>query len=159
MMEILLGARLDGDRFEVASAGVRGWDNQPMDDAAATDLQRLGHVPGTFRSRRATAHLLDSADLILTATRAHRSDILAFNPRSLHRTFTLLEFAALADVVEATDPSDFIAKSARQRALAPREADIADPYRRGPEAHHRAAEQINAAIITIGDRLNGLLTT
>ena len=157
MAEILLRAHLPGNRFEVASAGVRGWDHQPMDASAAAELRRLGHESDTFRSRPATAGLLDSADLILTATRSHRSDVLALNPRALHRSFTLREFTALCLTIDAEDPSELIAQAARARSRAPEDVDIADPYRRGPEAHRLAAEQISAAVTTISDRLNGLI--
>lgn len=35
-------------RFEVSSAGIRGWDGEPMDPAAAAELRRLGGDPSRF---------------------------------------------------------------------------------------------------------------
>ena len=159
MAQILLQAHLDSDRFEIASAGVRGWDDQPMDASAASEVRRMGHVSKTFRSRAVTAQMVDSADLILTATTSQRSEILSLNPRALHRSFTLLEFAALTATIEATDTADLIAQAARRRSQGPKDADIADPFRRGPEAHRLAARQISAAVMDISDRLNGLVVT
>ena len=153
VMEILLRAGLDDDRFEVGSAGVRGWDGQPMDDMAAEQLVRLGHSGGTFRSRPIDSDLVDAADLVLTATRDHRSAVLALNPRALRRSFTLVEFAALTGLVEGGGPADVVAEAARQRSHAPAEIDIRDPYRRGPEAHRQAADQIASAVATITERL------
>ncbi|MFI5426813.1 hypothetical protein [Aeromicrobium sp. UC242_57] len=85
LMEILLKAQLDSSRFEVASAGVRGWDRRPMDSMAAMEAMRLGHEADSFRSHPIDSYLVDSADLILTATRAHRSDVLSMTPQALRR--------------------------------------------------------------------------
>ena len=156
MIEVLLRAELDPALFEVASAGVQGWDRHPMDAMAAMELMRFGHTPGTFRSHAIDSYLVDSADLILTATKAHRSEVLALNPRALRRTFTLIEFAALCEKVEGAYPTELVAEAARQRSLAPADIDIGDPYRRSPEVHRKTADQIAAAAHTVGSRLNTL---
>lgn len=157
MMEVLLRAELDSARFEVASAGVQGWDRQPMDAMAAMELMRLGHHAKNFRSHAIDSYLVDSADLILTATKAHRSAILSINPLALRRTFTLMEFAALSGLVEASELQDLVARAAHHRSLAPPDIDVGDPYRRSPEVHRRTADQIAAATHTISDRLNSLV--
>lgn len=157
LMEILLRARLDGGGFEVSSAGVRGWDRKPMDAMAAAELQRLGHSAEDFRSQAIGSRLIDSADLILTATREHRSAVLATHPRALRRSFTLIEFAALTQVVEADEPRALVAEAALRRSLAPAHADVADPYRRGPDVHRATADQIDAAVDTIAAHLNAIL--
>ena len=86
IMEVLLRARLDDEEFEVASAGTQGWDRQPMDGMAAMELMRLGHSNTNFRSHAIDTYLVDSADLILTATRSHRSAVLEITPAALRRT-------------------------------------------------------------------------
>lgn len=159
MIEALLRAQLDDSQFEVASAGVQGWDRQPMDAMAAMELHRLGHSSTTFRSHAIDSYLVDSADLILTATRGHRSEVLGMNPRALRRTFTLMEFAALTGIVEADDPRALVAEAARQRSKAPTDTDIGDPYRRSPEVHREVADQIDTAVRTISDQLNALVET
>lgn len=157
LMEILLKAQLDDARFEVASAGIRGWDRQPMDSMAAMEAMRLGHSAEAFRSHAIDTYLVDSADLILTATRAHRSDVLSMTPQALRRSFTLVEFAALSELVDGTDPHDLVAQAAQRRSLAPAKADIGDPYRRGPEVHRATADQIAAAVDVIAGKLNALV--
>jgi protein-tyrosine phosphatase len=157
LIEILLRDRLDGDRFEVASAGVRGWDRKPMDSMAAMELQRLGHSAETFRSHPLDSYLVESADLILTATREHRSEVLALTPQALRRSFTLLEFAALTELVDGDDPAALVAHAAQRRSLAPAKADVRDPYRRGPDVHRATADQIDGAVTTIAGRLNALV--
>ena len=158
MMELLLRAELDPERFEVASAGVQGWDRKPMDPMAAAELQRLGHSAEDFRSHAIDSYLVDSADLILTATRRHRSEVLGINPRALRRAFTLVEFAELTAIVDGAEPAELVAQASQQRSRAPSEVDVGDPYRRGPEVHRRAADQIEAAVMTISRRLNALVT-
>ena len=155
--EALLRARLDDEEFEVASAGTQGWDQQPMDGMAAMELMRLGYSSKTFRSHAIDTYLVDSADLIVTATRAHRSAVLEITPAALRRTFTLLEFAALCGIVEGDDPRALVADASRQRSKAPSDIDIGDPYRRSPEVHRHTADQIDAAVRTISDRLNALV--
>jgi protein-tyrosine phosphatase len=154
MIEILLRAGLDAERFEIASAGVRGWDGQPMDETAAAELARLGHSAAGFRSRPVDQGLVAAADLVLTATREHRSDVLAANPQALRRSFTLVEFAALTGLVEADGPAALVAEAARRRSLAPADIDVRDPYRRGADVHRSTADQIAAAVATVAGRLD-----
>ena len=158
LMQILLRAELDPARFEVASAGVQGWDRAPMDTMAAMELMRLGHSAAAFRSQRINSYLADSADLILTASRSHRSEVLSANPKALRRTFTLREFAALTELVQGDDPRGLVAEAARRRSLAPTEIDINDPYRRSPEIHRQTADQIDEAVRTISTSLNRLVS-
>lgn len=157
MMEALLRAQLDEEKFEVASAGTQGWNRQPMDGMAAMELMRLGHSSTGFRSHAIDTYLVDSADLILTATRSHRSAVLEITPGALRRTFTLLEFAALCGTVDGGDPRELVADAARKRSKAPAEIDIGDPYRRSPKVHRATADQIDEAVRTISDRLNALV--
>ncbi|MET0931610.1 MAG: hypothetical protein ABWX74_18965 [Aeromicrobium sp.] len=159
MIEILLRDGLDPARFEVASAGVRGWDRQPMDATAAQELARLGHSADDFRSHPIEPYLVESADLILTATREHRSDVLALNPQALRRSFTLVEFASLTSLVDGDGPAELVRQAALRRSLAPAQVDIRDPYRRGSDVHRQTADQIAGAVATITERLNALVPT
>lgn len=159
MIEVLLRAQLDRRQFEVASAGTQGWDRQSMDAMAAMELMRLGHSSATFQSHPIDTYLVDSADLILTATRAHRSAVLEISPGALRRTFTLLEFAALCDIVDGDEPRKLVADASRQRSRAPSRIDIGDPYRRSPQVHRETSDQIDAAVGTISSRLNALAKT
>ena len=158
IMEALLRDRLDQDVFEIASAGTRGWDRQPMDTMAAMELMRLGMRPGNFRSHPIDSYLVESAGLILTAARVHRSDILSTSPQALRRTFTLREFALLAPTVDAPDLESFVAEAARARGTVRGDLDVDDPYRRSPEVHRAVADQIDEACRVVADRLNDVAT-
>lgn len=155
LMELSLSGALSHADFEVASAGVRGWDAQPMETMAAMEAKRLGLAPEQFRSRRVTAHLVASADLILTATRQHRSEVLGLAPSAIRRSFTLREFAALLDLVDDADasPREVVAQAAIKRSLAPADIDVDDPYRQEPQVHRGIADQIAAATAKIAARL------
>ena len=154
MIELLLRQRVDLDRFEIASAGTRGWKHAPMDSMAAMEALRLGADPARFRSHPVDNYLVDSADLVLVATREHRAAVLEINPQALRRTFTLLEFASLAELVDAEDLDELVKRAALIRSQGPAQVDIGDPYRRAPEVHRATAEQILVAVESISTILN-----
>jgi len=146
-----------GNRIEVASAGTRGFNHALMDLSAAEQLRALGPNPEQFRSRPLTDLLCEQADLIVTATRGHRSQVLERNPQALRRTFTLLEFAEAIAIVrkEKADVADLseavrLAAVARSRVtLQGSEYDVADPYGESAERHRHAAETIRTAALSI----------
>ena len=154
LMEMLLRRSLDPDVFEVSSAGVQGWESQPMDADAAAQLRRLGGDPGEFRSRRLTVEIIEGSDLILTATREHRAGVLSACPAALRRTFTLREFDALvADTVVAS-LRELTDQAARRRSQAPAMVDVGDPFQQGELVHQQVAEQIYGAVGRISEALN-----
>jgi protein-tyrosine phosphatase len=156
MMEILLRARLDPQRFEIASAGVRGWDAAPIDSMVVLELARLGHTNADHSARVLEAHHIEQADLLLTAAREHRAAVLAMSPRALRKTFTLREFAALVDGVEADSLEELVSNASRGRSTAPSDVDILDPFRREPDVHHQVADEIAAAVDIVANRLSEL---
>jgi len=156
MMEAMLRARLDPERFEVASAGVQGWSAHPMDRMAEMELRRFGLTAERFRSHPIDAYLVESADLILTAERSHRARLLEDEPRALRWTFTLREFAGLCQELpgDLADARELVAEAARQRHRFSGEYDIRDPFRRSPDVHRETADAIDAATDQIVQRLN-----
>ena len=156
MMEILLRARLDPRRFEIASAGVRGWDAAPIDSMVVLELARLGQTATDHRARVLEIHHIEQSDLILTAAREHRASVLAMSPRALRKTFTLRELAALVGSVESGSLEELVAHASRARSTAPADVDVVDPYRREPDVHHQVADEIAAAVDIVSDRLSKL---
>jgi protein-tyrosine phosphatase len=153
--ERLLAARLPRARFEVASAGVGAMVGYAMSRYAAEELRACGGDPIGFAARQLTADLLDVADLVLTATRELRSQVLAEAPGALRRTFTILEFAALLELAEGATPAELVAWAGAHRSMAANvEQDVPDPYRRGAEEHARAARAIDAAVQQIAKGLD-----
>ncbi len=155
MMELLLRDRLDESRFELASAGVQGRTGHAMDAMSEMELMRFGLSAGTFRSQPVTEHLIHAADLVLTATRAHRARVLEEEPRALRWTFTLVEFAALCEMVtDDVSAPDLVRAAAARRQDFRGDPEVADPYRRSPKVHRETADQIHDAVHTIADRLS-----
>ena len=155
MMEILLRQRLDPDLFEVSSAGVQGWNEAPVDSMVVLELERLGGRADDFSSRALTAEMVEGADLILTATREHRSELLSRHPSALRRTFTLREFAELLEnMVGMTSPADLVAMAYRQRSEAGDDLDLPDPFRRPPDVHRQVADQVSQAVAIVAERLS-----
>lgn len=156
MMEILFRDRLDPQRFEIASAGVRGWDAAPVDSMVVLELARLGHEATGHQSRKLEVHHVEQAELVLTAAREHRASVLAMSPRALRKTFTLREFAALIEGAESASLEDLVADASRRRSTAPTDVDLPDPYMQPPDVHHRVADAIVAAVDVVATRLAGL---
>jgi protein-tyrosine phosphatase len=155
-----LAVRVDSPaRFEVSSAGVRGWDGSPMDAAAAEELRRLGGDPSAFRARSFVPALGQRSDLILTATTEHRRLVLQEVPSALRRTFTLLEFAHLVSAVDAVgeapaNPVEIVRRASANRGAAhPDVYDLGDPYGQSSAVHRRTADVIHEAVVTISSAL------
>lgn len=156
LMEILLRDRLDPKRFEIASAGVRGWEDAPIDSMVVLELARLGHEATRHHSRALDVHHVEQADLVLTAAREHRAAVLAMSPRALRKTFTLREFAALIAGSDATSLQDLVFEASRRRSTAPADLDVLDPYMREPEVHRQVADMIASTVDVVADRLADL---
>ena len=165
MAELVAAAHLkaelpspDSARFRVHSAGTQGLEGWEVNPPAADRLDALG-VPWTdFRARLLIEEMVAEADLVLGATREHRSAAVSMVPRASARTFTLREFARLVSLVDvdelpAGDPVErakaLVVAASRQRGMVwvpPAEDDIDDPYGRGAAEFEACSAQIAAAL-------------
>jgi protein-tyrosine phosphatase len=156
--ELIAANRLPPSGFRVHSAGTYGLAGYPIEPNAARPLAALGIGCDDFRARRLGDDLIDQADLVLAATRDHRTAVVTRVPQALGKTFTMREFARLAAAVDdaaltETDPADrarllvALAAEQRGRTASPKHADdIADPYGLGPDAYARAIREITEAL-------------
>ena len=153
--ERLLEVMLPKGDFEVSSAGVGALAGAAMDAEAAVHLEAYGASADGFVARQLTPAMVEESDLVLTATRSIRSRVLEESPAALRRTFTVLEFAALLDVVATGDaPVTLVRTAAEQRSRAALEDyDIGDPFRHGSDAHAAAAQSMTAAVERIAKAL------
>ena len=139
----LTARQLAGDNADIvfSSAGTRGFSDHPMDDAMVP-LLGDGVAAGEFRSRPLTKQLLEEADLVLTAESSHRSFILDDHPGLFRKVLTLGQAAAAIERLggEPLPARELLGRLAQSRGSA--DNDIADPYRRGPEAAQAAADLI-----------------
>lgn len=141
--------------LEVGSAGTHGWADAPMDPPMARQLEARGVDASAFRSRRLTRALVDEADVVLTATAAHRTFVLQERPAAVGRTFSLGQLAAALDsVADDLTGRDLLVAARRARATAVSDDDVADPYGRGPAAAAAAAQHLDALLDRVLPRLH-----
>ena len=92
---------------EVHSAGTNALVGHGMTPEASAVAQHHGGAPAIHVARQLTAELVSTADLVLTATREHRSAVVALHPRAARYSYTLNQFARLvAPLAEAGAPAD-----------------------------------------------------
>ncbi|MCC6498517.1 MAG: low molecular weight phosphatase family protein [Propionibacteriaceae bacterium] len=161
-VERLLRAGLD-ETVQVDSAGVAALVGSPIDPPVAGFLDARNAATHDFAARQVDDQMLREADLVLTLTRAHRSQMLERVPAGLRRTFTLLEFVRVANSLDLSGPPSHLSQGARLRAilpmvtagraLAPRAPadgdDVPDPYGRGAAAYDRSLALIAEATAAI----------
>ena len=101
MAEQLLSAEIDrlSLPWVASSAGTRGYEQSPMHPFAEQALLDLGCSPRAFASRPVTMPIIKNANLILTASRDHRAEVVRREPKAVRRTFTLRQFARLCSFV------------------------------------------------------------
>ncbi|MDQ3629591.1 MAG: hypothetical protein M3419_12430 [Actinomycetota bacterium] len=165
--QLLTRARLDAalgtraDDVSVASVGIRGMVGHPMDATAAAQLLTRGIDADGFRARELRPRVVTEADLILTATMAHRKLVLEAEPRGLRRTFTITEFADLARIADpAETPQDLVAMAAGLRGRAtPQSYDVPDPIGGAEDLHAQVAATIAEALDPIIEAVVATLTT
>ncbi|MFH8571490.1 protein-tyrosine-phosphatase [Streptomyces sp. NPDC017993] len=100
-LELRLGGPQVGGLL-VESAGTWGHEGAPMEAHAATVLADYGADPAGFIGRELLDEHVIRADLVLTATRDHRAQVISMGHSAGLRTFTLKEFNRL---VRAIDPA------------------------------------------------------
>ena len=172
LVEKLLQARLAaaGILAIVTSAGTRAMVDHPMTDEAAFLATQYGAEPTLHAAQQLTADRIAVADLVLTATREHRGEVVSLHPRANRYAYTLNQFARL---VEATPPAveppvvepvetptinTYLAEIATTKGLAlpplhPDDDDIEDPYRRSAEVYDRVGVVTARSVTTITSAL------
>lgn len=144
--------------LEVSSAGTRARNGDPMHELTAAAAGGAGHGDHGHTSRFLQEPVLRDVDLVLTAERAHRSAVLGLRPVLLCRTFTLLEFADLAEAVRPRlsrdrliEAVDLVVAARGQHPVDAR--DLPDPVAGGPKAH----EQMVTSVVTAVHRIEAAL--
>ena len=140
----LTARHLAGDSpIEFRSAGTHGFTDHPINPEMAVTLAPRGITSHEeFRSRPLTKTELDWADVVLTAEADHRQFILDDHPALFRKVFTLGQF------VDSLVGQDSLHGRELLTAVGASELDVADPYRRGPEACERAAAHIESLLRT-----------
>jgi protein-tyrosine phosphatase len=155
----------------VESAGTWGHEGAPMEAHAETVLADFGADAGGFTGRELLDEHVIRADLVLTATRDHRAQVISMGHSAGLRTFTLKEFTRLVRAIDPAtlpDPDDGMVERARAlvRAaaalrgwlLAPSvEADeVYDPYGAPLPFFRSVGEEIREALEPVVFALTGV---
>lgn len=167
LAEQLLRRELAELDVAVTSAGTGALVGHPMDDRAAEYSGELGGDPDGHAARQLTPDIVRESDLILVASRRHRSAVVEMLPRASRFAFTVREFARLLDTVNAEDRAVVaaqpdlasrlealvdIAASNRGVAELPLNAsddDIVDPFRQSDDIYAESVEQLVPAVRSI----------
>ncbi|MEU6863768.1 protein-tyrosine-phosphatase [Streptomyces sp. NPDC046876] len=154
----------------VESAGTWGHEGAPMEANAAAVLADFGADASGFTGRELLDEHVIRADLVLTATRDHRAQVISMGHSAGLRTFTLKEFTRL---VRAIDPAtlppldDGVAERARAlvRAAAalrgwllapsPDADEVHDPYGAPITFFRSIGDEISQALDPVVTALTG----
>jgi protein-tyrosine phosphatase len=155
----------------VGSAGVMAMTGDPMTPQSARAMAERGFTPTKHISQDLTTKLLEEADLVLTATLEHRSEIARMLPKASKYSFTIDEFARLTSFLRA-DPEfqEEFKKKPREtreqylkramleavllRGMVPTNLDpkdVIDPYGESVEVYNQVAEHIDVMLEVIVD--------
>jgi protein-tyrosine phosphatase len=163
-MERLLAQIFEDDpNIEVNSAGTYAHDGEDMQEPMKQRLADYGADTEDFMAQQVTPSVIDSADVILTATREHIEDMAAEVPAARSRMFTLPEFARLLQSVEAAELDDSagegktaaeilaalvpqLDQARRSVGAATREDDVVDPYMLPESVFDTAFRQIRQPV-------------
>jgi protein-tyrosine phosphatase len=165
--------RVAGVPAIVQSAGTQALEGRGMTLEAAEQAQRFGAGANHHQAQQLTAELVADADLVLTATREHRAEVVTLYPRASRYTYTLNQFARLLTQLlplqrrpakEAASQNlldkfaALLTEIAASRGEAappshPRDDDIEDPYRQSAEVYDRVGSAIDQATATITSAL------
>ncbi|WP_166793338.1 low molecular weight phosphatase family protein [Cryobacterium lactosi] len=173
--ERLLHAQLEaaGIPALIVSAGTQSMVGYGMTPEAAQLAQRYGAEQSGHRSQQLTEQHIADSDLVLTATRDHRSAVVSLHPRASRYTYTLNQLARLlpavlepgaqyqqleTDETRRPDTAEtlraLLAEVSTTRGYSPPPAhpdddDIEDPYRQSVDVYARVGDVLNASVTTI----------
>lgn len=142
----------------IASAGTHAMVGKPVDPTMAELLTGGGLWVDGFEARQLHLGMLEKADLIVCATRDHRTEVVTMWPGAVRKTFTIREIERLAKAVpldsmpapDSVPPSERIRAAmpllrlerGMHRAAAPEDDDVDDPYGRPIKHHQKALDQM-----------------
>jgi protein-tyrosine phosphatase len=149
----------------VTSAGTQAPAGLRMVAPTLEIAAALGADGSAHRSRGLSGGLIERADLVLTASRAHRDEVLRWVPGSVRRVFTIREAGRIAAALDrraaptsVAEMRRLVAEMADRRtpAASPADDDIVDPQGKAPEAYLEMTEQEVPALASLAVPLLGM---
>jgi protein-tyrosine phosphatase len=151
-------------RVRVGSAGLGAPEGAPMQGAVLQIAAALGADGSDHRARRISDDLIGDADLVLTASRRQRDDVVQRVPAALRTTFTVREAGRIAALLDVTgDPGiarmQAVVSDLALHRSAPADSsddDIADPQGRDDDAFREMARTEVPALARLAVLLFGM---
>lgn len=174
LAESLLRQDLPASDFEVSSSGVMAVPNGRV----PAPQVRIGKSVGVtdlhnHTARPLTLDHLAHADLVLGLSRGHRKMIVRMEPRVVRKTFTLREFAHIAQYVTPDDVEACMVEGAlplpaaveavaRLRGMVPppsgqADFDVVDPFHQSKAVYKASRDQLVPAADVAAAYLNGIV--
>ncbi|MCL2465787.1 MAG: low molecular weight phosphatase family protein [Micrococcales bacterium] len=158
-IERLFDVALSHAGIVAASAGTAASVSEPIAAPMAALLRSVGAGTDGFAARQLTEEMVLESDLVITATRAHRTATVQLAPAAVRYTFTLIELARLALLVPPEQITGYT-HAERLRSLvevAPTyrasaghgPSSLADPYGRNEVIYRRCFDVIFASTLDI----------
>lgn len=168
---------VDASAVEVTSAGTMALDGDPMERYSAAEAMRLGvDDTGAHRARRLRPAQIEQADLVVALAAEHRGAVVSAVPSAQRRTFTLIEFTRLVELLASDRDARSVTPhctagaaaflhgvvdaAATARGLLPpaatRGIDVDDPYGRSARAYRRSADAVAEHVDRLGIALGAL---
>ena len=139
-----------------SSAGTHGFREYPMDTVMAGTLHARGLSADGFLSRPLTGALIEDADLVITAEASHRAFILDDHAAAFRKVFTLGQVAEVVrNAPDGLTGDELLRLLGDRRGASEPDADVRDPYGRGPHAAGEAAVQIDGLLRVVVPALAG----
>ena len=147
----------DENSWHIGSAGTDVDRIRPMHQFAEVVLNERAVLVSGHQAVEVTRDRILQADLILAAARQHRAVLVTMAPPALGRTFTIRQFARLADQVgpiSAADPAELgrrlVAEAKFARGMLQpvpvEEDDVADPIGRPISVFRECADQLEDSV-------------
>lgn len=162
LAEGLLRKVLRGLPIEVSSAGTGALVGHSMPDPQLQIAADLGvDDAAQHRARQITVEMLEEADLVLALAREHRRAIAEMHPRASRKTFTLREFARIAESISSEEIDELrdralglrriseLAGQLRGSVVPPEvleDDDVVDPYQQPPDVYQKSARELIPAV-------------
>ena len=150
----LLAAGIEADAIRVTSAGLVDEGAATIDPGAETLLREYGGNPDGFRARLLDGAIIDDADVILTMSRAESAQVVGQFPRTLRRTFTLVEYLRLHDQVDPVAPlreHPLMLAASRELANLTDKDDVLSPVGLDIDAYTAVATRLNTLTQDLAD--------
>lgn len=169
LAETVLATRLAGLDISVHSAGTQALVGYGMPREALAIATRNGvpsRVAAAHRARLLSERLMRDADLVLTMAAEHSKFAVGLEPRRMHQTFTVREFARLAASLDNTTLRTIARDSgnartrlgalvqsiADQRGVTPRadgDENVIDPYGQSFDVYEQSEADLLPALAQV----------